>query len=161
MRRNRLTLMVGAAIGLIPCLQGHQIEVRRLVDSGRALLEGIAFKTRLHTDGVEADTGIEVTHFLTTGRGSRSATWSQLIADVTGGRLDVCAESEITALGAAMLAACAVGVPPDLATAPRKMARTERTVTPRPIVAENLRVALPAPRHHLSELIQSFRSRWN
>lgn len=101
----------------------------------RALLEGIAFETRLQTDGVEADTGKRVTHFLTTGGGSRSATWSQLIADVTGRRLDVCAESETTALGAAMLAACAVGVHPDLATAATKMARTERTFTPRADVA--------------------------
>jgi xylulokinase len=101
----------------------------------RALLEGIAFETRLQTDGVEADTGIEVTHFLTTGGGSRSATWSQLIADVTGRRLDICAESETTALGAAMLAACAVGVHPDLPTAAKEMARVERTFTPRPDVA--------------------------
>lgn len=102
----------------------------------RALLEGIAFETRLQTDGVEADTGSKVTHFLTTGGGSRSATWSQLIADVTGRRLDICAESETTALGAAMLAACAVGVHSDLSTAARQMARTERTFAPRPDVAE-------------------------
>ena len=98
----------------------------------RALLEGIAFETRLQTDGVESDTGNAVTHFLTTGGGSRSATWAQLIADVTGRRLDVCAESETTALGAAMLAACAIGVQPDLVTAARRMARTERSFTPRP-----------------------------
>ncbi|MET0702172.1 MAG: FGGY family carbohydrate kinase [Mycobacterium sp.] len=97
----------------------------------RALLEGVAFEIRLQTDGVEADTGIEVTHFLTTGGGSRSATWSQLIADVTGRRLEICAEAETTALGAAMLASCAVGVHPDLATAAKNMARTERTYLPR------------------------------
>jgi xylulokinase len=34
-----------------------------------------------------------------------------------------------------MLAACAVGVHPDLATAATKMARTERTFTPRADVA--------------------------
>jgi xylulokinase len=96
----------------------------------RALMEGVAFEIRLQTDGVEADTGFGITHFLTTGGGSRSATWSQLIADVTGRRLEICAESETTALGAAMLASCAVGVHPDLPTAAQRMARTERTFTP-------------------------------
>jgi sugar (pentulose or hexulose) kinase len=102
----------------------------------RALLEGAAYEVRLQVDGVESDTGRPVNRFLATGGGSRSAMWSQIIADVTGRRVDICAESETTALGAAMLATCAVGIHPDLPAAAVAMTRTVQTILPRPDVSE-------------------------
>ena len=102
----------------------------------RSLLEGAAYEVRLQVDGVESDTGRSVTRFLATGGGSRSNMWSQIIADVTGRRVDICAESETTALGAAMLATCAVGIHPDLPAAAAAMTRTVQTIPPRPEVAE-------------------------
>lgn len=102
----------------------------------RALLEGAAYEVRLQVDGVESDTGRAVTRFLATGGGSRSAMWSQIIADVTGRPVEVCAESETTALGAAMLATCAVGIHPDLAAAAAAMTRTVRTIQPRGDVSQ-------------------------
>jgi xylulokinase len=105
----------------------------------RALLEGAAYETRLQVDGVEADTGQTVTGFLATGGGSRSEMWSQIIADVTGRKVTICAESETTALGAAMIATCAVGIHPDLRAAAAAMTRTVQTIVPRPEAVEQYR----------------------
>lgn len=102
----------------------------------RALLEGAAYEIRLQVDGVEEDTKRPVTRFLATGGGSRSELWSQIIADVTGRPVEICAESETTALGAAMLATCAVGIHADLRAAAEAMTRTVRTITPRSEVSE-------------------------
>jgi xylulokinase len=100
----------------------------------RSLLEGAAYEVRLQVEGMEADTGVPVSRFLATGGGSRSLMWSQIIADVTGRRVDICAESETTALGAAMMAGCAVGIHPDLRTAAAEMTRTLQSIEPRPDV---------------------------
>ncbi|CAN5563684.1 FGGY-family carbohydrate kinase [soil metagenome] len=105
----------------------------------RALLEGAAYETRLQVEGVEADTGQTVTGFLATGGGSRSMLWSQIIADVTGRKVTICAESETTALGAAMIATCAVGIHTDLRAAAAAMTRTLQTIEPQPEIAEQYR----------------------
>jgi hypothetical protein len=91
----------------------------------RAILEGIAFEQRLHTEGVEAATGTPVTGFAVMGGGSRSALWRQIIADVTGKPVYRCASPEASALGAAMLAAAGAGLHPDARTAATAMSRIE------------------------------------
>ncbi len=75
----------------------------------RAILEGIAFETRLMTDGVEAGLEAPIERFSAMGGGSRSPLWCQIVADVTNREVVVCKEVETTALGAAMQAAAAVG----------------------------------------------------
>ncbi|WP_199256300.1 xylulokinase [Mycolicibacterium mengxianglii] len=102
----------------------------------RSLLEGAAYEVRLQVEGVESDTGVPVSRFLATGGGSRSPMWSQIIADVTGRQVDICAESETTALGAAMMAGCAVGIHSDLRAAAAAMTRTVKSIPPRPDIAE-------------------------
>ncbi|MGB3481260.1 MAG: FGGY family carbohydrate kinase [Mycobacterium sp.] len=102
----------------------------------RSVLEGSAFEVRLQVEGVVADTGVPVRRFLATGGGSRSPLWSQIIADVTGIQVDICAETETTALGAAMMASCAVGIHADLRAAAAAMTRTVQSIVPRPDIAE-------------------------
>jgi xylulokinase len=100
----------------------------------RALLEAVAFELRLTTDGVVADTGIAIERYRAMGGGSRSPLWTRIIADVTGRHVDICAETETTALGAAMLAAAAIGLgdTDDIAATARRMAHQRGTVAPDP-----------------------------
>jgi xylulokinase len=76
----------------------------------RALLEGIAFETRLMTDG--AETGLEkpIEHLIALGGGSRSSLWCQIIADIMQRPISVAQETESTCLGSGMLAAAACGI---------------------------------------------------
>ncbi|WP_217548663.1 FGGY-family carbohydrate kinase [Streptomyces sp. GbtcB6] len=98
----------------------------------RALLEGVAFELRLTTDGVADDTGIPIERYLVMGGGSRSRLWTQIVADATGRPVTVCAETETTALGAAVLAAAAVGLGgvDDIRETAARMARAKATVDP-------------------------------
>ena len=75
----------------------------------RAFLEGIAFEQRLALEGMETVLGQPLEVLLTTGGGSRSALWRQIMADVTGKPIVACREAETTSLGAGILAAAAVG----------------------------------------------------
>jgi sugar (pentulose or hexulose) kinase len=61
---------------------------------------------------------------LTTGGGTRSAVWNQMLADVVDAPLKLCRESETTALGAAMLGTVAAGIHPDLIAAAQAMCGT-------------------------------------
>lgn len=75
----------------------------------RALLESIAFEQRFLTDGVDRTLDVPVERLLLLGGGSRSRLWCQIIADVMRRPIDVVREPESTCLGAAVLAAVAVG----------------------------------------------------
>jgi xylulokinase len=98
----------------------------------RSLLEGIAQELRLQLDGLAAATGARVDVLRAMGGGTRSPLFTQILADVLERPLEICAEAEISALGAAVLAAVAVGAHPDLATACAAMTSTGRTVQPDP-----------------------------
>ncbi len=69
------------------------------------------------------------------GGGSRSRLWTQIVADVTGRPVTVCAETETTALGAAVLAASAVGLNgvTDIKETAHTMARAKATIDPDPV----------------------------
>jgi xylulokinase len=54
--------------------------------------------------------GIDTTHFVATGGGSKSDHWLKIKADIFGVPYERCATSEAGTLGAAMIAATAVGV---------------------------------------------------
>jgi xylulokinase len=75
----------------------------------RSILEGIAFETRLMTDGVEPDLTAHIERLYAVGGGSRSPLWCQIVADATQREVVVCKEVETTALGAAVHAAAAAG----------------------------------------------------
>jgi xylulokinase len=75
----------------------------------RAILEGIAYEQRLVGDAMMEAAGRRFTEYVTMGGGSRSRLWCQIIADVTGVPVVRSTSTEATCLGAAILAAAAVG----------------------------------------------------
>ncbi len=91
----------------------------------RAILEGIAFEQRLHTNGVEQAIQQPVQRYIAVGGGSRSRLWRQIIADVTGKRVYRSEALEASALGAGILAAAAAGLFPDVRAAAQAMAHIE------------------------------------
>ncbi len=91
----------------------------------RAILEGIAFEQRLHTEGVEAALGQQVSSYIVMGGGAQSTLWCQIIADVTGKPVYRTAITEAAALGAAILAASGAGLFADVREAAQAMTRLE------------------------------------
>jgi xylulokinase len=82
----------------------------------RAILEGSAFALR---DILEAmrSAGLDVRRITMVGGGARGALWRRIKADVTGLPVRVPTNVETTATGAAVLAAVAAGMYPDVASA--------------------------------------------
>ncbi len=87
----------------------------------RAILEGIGFELRLHIEGVEAALGQTIQRFVAMGGGSRSATWCQIIADITGKSVYRARAPEAAALGAGIQAASGVGLFDDVREAAEAM----------------------------------------
>jgi len=105
----------------------------------RSLLEGIAQEVRLQLDGLEAATGVRVQSLRAMGGGIRSQLFSQILADVLERPLELCAEPEISALGAAVVAMVGLGCYPDLPAAAAAMTRIGDTVHPDPSAAATYR----------------------
>ncbi len=101
----------------------------------RSLLEGVAFELRGQLDGLERGTGRTLVSLRAMGGGIRSPLWRQITADVLERPLAVCPEPEVSALGAAVVAAAAVGLHPDLVSAAAAMTRTGSVVEPDPATA--------------------------
>ena len=91
----------------------------------RAVLEGIAYEQRLHTEGVEAALGRQVKAYVAMGGGAQSARWCQIIADVTGTPLLRALAPEAAALGAGILAAFGSGLYSDVREAASAMTRLD------------------------------------
>jgi sugar (pentulose or hexulose) kinase len=94
----------------------------------RAVYEGVALGIRDLIDLLPAGDG----ELFLVGGGSRSALWSQMIADLTGRTVVVPAASEFGARGAALIAATAVGRFPSVRAASRVGAEVARTHAPDP-----------------------------
>ncbi len=82
----------------------------------RAVLEGLAFACRDVADRL-VELGLPAREAIVLGGGSRSAVWVQLRADALGLPHRVAPRTDTCALGAAMIAAVAVGLTADLVTA--------------------------------------------
>lgn len=87
----------------------------------RAILEGIAFEQRLHTNGVEQVLRRPVERYIAVGGGARSRLWRQIIANITGKPVYHAGTPEASALGAGILAAAASGLFPDIRHAAQAM----------------------------------------
>jgi len=98
----------------------------------RAILEGIAFEQRLHTEGVEAALGQPVESYVAMGGGAQSERWLQIIADVTGKPVYRAVVTDAAALGAGILAATGVGLFTDVRAAAKAMTR----IAPEPFVPD-------------------------
>ncbi len=95
----------------------------------RAILEGIAFEQRLHTEGLERAAG-PIAELVALGGGSQSELWCQILADVLEKPIVRASSAEATALGAAMLAAVGVGLYPGLDEAAAAMTSTGARYVP-------------------------------
>ncbi len=102
----------------------------------RAILEGVAFEVRLHTEGVEAALNRPVLSYTVMGGGARSERWRRIIADITGKPVRGANTAEAAALGAGIQAAVGIGLFPDIPQAVTAM--TQRTAE----------VTAPDPDHH-------------
>jgi xylulokinase len=96
----------------------------------RSILEGMAYEVRLLCEAYGDDLGIAPREIHLGGGGALSATWRQIMADVTG--LDVVTSAvESTSLGAAMMAATAVGAYESLTEASAAMYQPDVRLAPR------------------------------
>jgi xylulokinase len=80
----------------------------------RSLLEGVALALRQQLEGLEEANGQRISVLRTMGGGSRSRLWTDIVSGVLGRPLQRCAEDEISALGAGILAHVSVGSHADL-----------------------------------------------
>jgi xylulokinase len=101
------------------------------VDLVRAILEGIACELSLTLDRLHAR-GIEARLIRATGGGSKNAWWMQLTADVTGIPVEVVAQDEPGAFGAAILAGVGAGVYESVSTAVARLVSVARRYDPDP-----------------------------
>src|SRR5664279_3145211 len=70
----------------------------------RSILEGVGFELRLHLERLEDVTGQRIESIRAVGGGARSPLWIRIVTDITGRPVRVCADSEVSAAGAAALA---------------------------------------------------------
>lgn len=100
----------------------------------RALLEGVAFGLREILEAY-AEAGAPASTVRLSGGGARSRLWNQMKADVLGRPVEVLRVREAGCLGAAMLAAVALGVYPDRRAAAQAMASVAEVLAPDPTAA--------------------------
>jgi xylulokinase len=99
------------------------------VDFVRALLEGIACTFSMSLDRLRMH-GIDARLVRATGGGSRNAWFMQLIADVTGIPVEVVAQDEPGAFGAAILAGVGAGVYASVSSAVKQLVTVARRFEP-------------------------------
>lgn len=76
----------------------------------RSILEGISYDIKLCLNGIIEARGRAIKGLITMGGGSKSDLWCQILSDQTGCYVQICEQEEVTALGAAIHAASAVGL---------------------------------------------------
>lgn len=101
------------------------------VDVVRALLEGIACDFSLTLDLLRGH-GIQAQLIRATGGGSKNAWWLQLMADVSGVPVEVVAQDEPGAFGAAILAGVGAGVYQSVSAAVAELVTVSRRFEPDP-----------------------------
>jgi sugar (pentulose or hexulose) kinase len=101
------------------------------VDLVRALLEGIACQFSLSVDLLRKR-GIQPVLVRATGGGAKNAWWLQLMADICGIPIEVVAQDEPGAFGAAILAGVGRGVYPSVSAAVARLVSVSRRFEPDP-----------------------------
>lgn len=96
----------------------------------RAILENTALLVRGHIQLVKEATGHEPEELIFAGGAAKSPLWCQILADVTGKPVKVPVVKEATALGAAILAGCGVGVYPSIEEGARRTVKWDRRFEP-------------------------------
>jgi xylulokinase len=70
----------------------------------RSILEGVGFELRLHLERLEEVTGQQIESIRAVGGGARSPLWIRIVSDITQRPVQVYADHEVSAAGAAVLA---------------------------------------------------------
>lgn len=97
----------------------------------RAICEGVAFQHRRHAEAILPFAGGDWPQAIRlTGGAARSPEWAQIFADICQRPVEVVDVEEVGALGAAICAAVAGGLHPDLTTAIAEMSRIGSTYAP-------------------------------
>ncbi|HET6595292.1 MAG TPA: FGGY family carbohydrate kinase [Anaerolineales bacterium] len=76
----------------------------------KAVLEGTVYEVEFIRQAGEHITGQSIPTLITAGGGTRNRAWLQIKADVSGCRIEACAEPEATLLGAALVAGIGSGL---------------------------------------------------
>lgn len=102
----------------------------RREDMIRAVYEGVAYNIRWLVDIVSREFGFPLPKLRAIGGGAKSATWMQMLADVTHRRIETVPDpKEAGAVGAALVAAVGLGIYPSF-EALESVTRVERTIEP-------------------------------
>ena len=118
----------------------------------RAVYEGVAYNLRWIIDIVEKDFGFPLPKLRVIGGGARGGPWMQIIADVTGRRVEtVVNPMEAGAVGTALTAAIGMGLYSDF-EALKQIVRVDREFSPQPSNAEIYSVLYQAYRSIYSNL---------
>ena len=96
----------------------------------RSILEAIALTMKFHVDAMCAELGITLTEIVVSGGGCASALFMHIFADVFGITASRGVDGGGASLGAAICAAAAVGVHPDIETAATMMTRSRESFVP-------------------------------
>ncbi len=99
----------------------------------KSILEGIAFEIRLIIDNYEKNSGVKISSIKIGGGGAASSTWSQIIADIVGMKIQISDTTENTALGAAIMAAYGLNIYANIDSAISNMCRTKNSFVPNDI----------------------------
>ena len=98
----------------------------------RSILESIALTLKHHVDAMCDELDITLDEIVVSGGGSNSALFMGIFADVFGIPASRSVDGGGASLGAAMCAAVAAGLYPDIETAAAKMAKTRESFAPDP-----------------------------
>jgi len=101
----------------------------------RAVLEGLAFAARDVAVRL-GELGLPAREVLLLGGGARSRVWAQIRADILGLPHRIAARTDATPIGAAMIAAVAAGIAPDLASLAALAPPPRAELAPDPEAAE-------------------------
>jgi sugar (pentulose or hexulose) kinase len=102
----------------------------------RSILESIALTMKYHVDAMCNELGITLEEIVLSGGGSNSPLFMGIFADVFGIPASRSVDGGGASLGAAMCAAVAAGLHPDLETAAVQMAKPRESFTPDPAKLE-------------------------
>lgn len=98
-------------------------------DFARAIMEGVAFGVRRGLDDFKAN-GCNIQQITMMGGASKSDLWCRMIADITHMSVLKLNQADVCAAGAAMIAACGLGIYNDYKQAADAMVHTERIYEP-------------------------------
>ena len=124
-------------------------------EMARAGLEGTAFAMRDVLDRL-SELGARPGRIRLAGGGARSPLWAQMRADLMQLPVETLTDSDASATGAAVIAAVAGGVAPDIATAARALALKPQAVTPETALAETYEDAY----RHYREVFAALEPAW-